>query len=55
MWNPELVLLSAVLPNSTNLAVVIPKSGVFVLFMSYKTRFLLEIRLNYILFVLSQY
>ena len=28
-WNPELVLLSVVLPNSTNLAEVIPNRRVF--------------------------
>ena len=28
-WNPELVLFAVVLPNSTNLAVVISKSSIF--------------------------
>ena len=28
-WKPKLVILAVVFPNSTNLAVVIPKSSVF--------------------------
>ena len=47
-WNPELVLLSVVLLNSTNLAVVIPNCSVLVIFMLYNPRFLLQIRLNYV-------
>ena len=53
-WNPELVLLAVVLPDSTNLAVVIPNSSVFGTLYAYKRGFLLEIGLNYIFCVLSR-